>query len=142
MAKFKYFTLKELTATSKRSIDNTPTWEVVEHLAELTEKILEPLRVAWGSSINVTSGYRCEALNKAVGGVATSAHKQGYAADLVPGNGKIDEFGKFARDWLVKNKVKFDQILFETKGKTKWVHIGLYSSTGSQRCETKNLVVK
>lgn len=141
MADFKYFTLKELCATN-RNIENFPSWTIVEHLTELTEKILEPLRVAWGGAIKVNSGYRCEALNKAVGGVSTSAHKNGYAADLYPRNGKIDEFGKFARDWLVKNKVKFDQIIFETKGKDKWVHIGLYSSTGSQRCETKNLTVK
>lgn len=141
MSRFKYFTLKELCETSKR-IDNTPTWDVVEHLAELTEKILEPLRVAWGSSVNVTSGYRCDALNKAVGGVATSAHRLGWAADIVPGNGKIDEFGKFVKDWLAKNNVKFDQLLFETKGRTKWVHIAIRSSTGSQRCDTKSLVVK
>lgn len=145
MAEFKYFSLKELCASdvaTKKKIDNFPSFTVVQHLSELTEKILEPLRSAWGSGIKVNSGYRCDALNRAVGGVSTSAHKQGYAADLVPSNGKIDEFGKFVKDWLVKNKVKFDQVLFETSGKTKWVHIGLKSSTGSQRCETKNLIVK
>ena len=145
MADFKYFTFKELIASdvaAKRKIDNTPSWTVVAHLQELTEKILEPLRAAWGSSIIVNSGYRCDALNKAVGGVSTSAHRLGYAADLFPGNGKIDEFGKFARDWLVNNKVKFDQIIFEVKNKQRWVHVSLRSSTGSQRCETKNLIVK
>ena len=145
MADFKYFTFKELIAsnvTAKRKIDNIPSWTAVAHLQELTEKILEPLRAAWGSSIIVNSGYRCDALNKAVGGVSTSAHRLGYAADLFPGNGKIDEFGKFARDWLVNNKVKFDQIIFEVKNKQRWVHVSLRSSTGSQRCETKNLIVK
>jgi len=145
MADFKYFTLKELCASdvaTKKKIDNFPSFTIVEHLTELTKNILEPLRIAWGSSIKVTSGYRCDALNKAVGGVSTSAHRLGYAVDLQPGNGKIDEFGKFVRDWLVKNRIKFDQVLFETSGKVKWVHIGLYSSTGSQRCETKNLIVK
>ena len=145
MAEFKYFTLKELCASetaTKRKIDNFPSFTIVEHLKEMTEVILEPLRVAWGSSINVTSGFRCDALNKAVGGVATSAHRLGWAVDLQPGNGKIDEFGKFVNDWLIKNKIKFDQVIFETKGKTKWLHIGFKSSTGSQRCETKNLIVK
>ena len=145
MADFKYFTFKELIASdvaAKKKIDNTPSWTVVEHLAELTEKILEPLRAAWGSSIIVSSGFRCDALNRAVGGVSTSAHRLGYAADLYPGNGKIDEFGKFVKEWLIKNNVKFDQVLFETKDRKRWVHIGLRSSTGSQRCETKNLVVK
>ena len=145
MADFKYFTLKELCASdvaTKKKIDNFPSFTVVEHLSELARVILEPLRVAWGSGIIVTSGFRCDALNKAVGGVLTSGHKYGYAADLQPANGKIEEFGKFVKEWLVKNKVKFDQCLWETKGKVKWVHIGLYSSTGSQRCETKNLTVK
>ena len=145
MADFKYFSLKELcssdVATSRR-IDNFPSFSVVEHLTELTSKILEPLRIAWGSPLKVTSGYRCDALNRAVGGVSTSAHRLGYAVDIQPTNGKIDEFGKFVKDWLIKNRIKFDQILFETQGRTKWVHIGLYSSTGSQRCETKNLIVR
>ena len=142
MADFKYFTLKELCATSKKSIDNFPSFTIVAHLSELTEKILEPLRIAWGSSIKVNSGYRCEALNKAVDGVSTSAHKQGYAADLTPSNGKIDEFGKFVKEWLPKSGVKWDQALFEKKGKTKWVHIGIRNSSGHQRCQVKDLDVK
>ena len=145
MADFKYFTFKELIASNeaaKRKIDNTQSWTVVSHLEELTEKILEPLREAWGSSIIVTSCYRCDALNRLVGGVSTSAHRLGYAADLYPGNGKIDEFGKFVKEWLPKSGTKWDQVLFETKDKSRWVHISLKSSTGSQRCETKNLVVK
>ena len=145
MADFKYFTFKELIASdvaAKRRIDNTPSWTVVMHLMELTEKILEPLRAAWGSSIIVNSGYRCDALNRAVGGVSTSAHRIGYAADLFPGNGKIDEFGKFVKEWLPKSGTKWDQVLFESKDKKRWVHISLRSTTGSQRCETKNLIVK
>lgn len=145
MSDFKYFSLKELCSSdvaTQRRIDNFPSFTVVSHLSELTEKVLEPLRVAWGSGIRVTSGYRCDALNRAVGGVSTSAHRLGYAADLIPSNGKIDEFGKFVKNWLVKNNVKFDQVLFEVSNKTRWVHISLRSSTGSQRCETKNLIVK
>ena len=145
MAAFKYFTLKELCASQKakeKNIDNFPSFTIVEHLSELTEKILEPLRVAWGDAIQVTSGYRSEQLNKAVGGVGTSAHKCGYAADLQPSNKKIDEFGAFVKKWLKDNNVLFDQALFETSGKTKWVHISLYSTTHTQRCEVKDLVVK
>ena len=145
MADFKYFTLKELCASdvaTQRRIDNTPSWTVVEHLMELTEKILDPLRAAWGSGIIVTSCYRCESLNRLVGGVSTSAHRLGYAADLFPSNGKIDEFSKFVKEWLLKNNIKFDQVISERSGTKKWVHIGLKSTTGSQRCETKNLVVR
>ena len=140
MPNYPHFALKEFivsdTATKKK-IDNLPSFEVVEHLSELIEKILEPLRVAWGGPIPVTSGYRCEKLNKAVGGVASSAHMRGDAADLQPGNGKIDDFIKFTRMWLYNNHVPFDQLIDERSGKTRWLHIGLYSSTGSQRGEVK-----
>lgn len=145
MPDFKHFTLRELCDSDvarARGIDNFPSFTIVEHLIELTETILEPLRAAWGSSIIISSGYRCDALNKAVGGVSTSAHRLGYAADLFPGNGKIDEFGKFVKDWLLKNRIKFDQVLFECKDKRRWVHISLRSTSGTQRCETKNLFVK
>ena len=80
-----YFTLAELlkSNTAKQNgIDNTPTFEVVRHLEELTEKILDPLRAAWGKPIRVKSGYRCPRLNAAVGGSKTSVHMIGYAADL------------------------------------------------------------
>ena len=140
MPNYPHFTLKELVQSdtaAKKKIDNTPSFEVVEHLSELTEKILEPLRVAWGGPIKVTSGYRCEMLNNAVGGVASSAHMRGDAADLQPSNGQIDEFLNFIRLWFINTGTRFDQLLLETKGKTKWAHISIYSSTGSQRGEVK-----
>ena len=145
MADFKYFTLKEMCASdeaTKRKIDNFPSFTVAEHLVELTATILEPLRAAWGSPIKVTSGYRCDALNRVVGGVATSVHRLGWAADLQPSNGKIDEFIAFTKNWLVKNNIKFDQLLDESKGKTRWLHIGIRSSLGLQRKEIKVLNVK
>ena len=42
-----------------------------------------------GATIRVTSGYRCEELNKIVGGVKTSLHMQGRAVDFVVSDGKI-----------------------------------------------------
>lgn len=142
MNDFRYFTLKELCSSevaAERKIDNFPSWTVVEHLAELTEKILEPLRVAWGGPIKVTSGYRCDALNRAVGGVYNSVHRLGYAADLYPVNGKIDEFIKFTKDWLTRKNIMFDQLIDERKGSTRWLHIGIRSSTGSQRRQFLNI---
>ena len=138
MADFTYFTLKELCSTDKK-IDNFPSWTVVEHLTELTEKILEPLSAEWGSAIRVNSGYRCDALNKAVGGVNNSAHRLGYAADLYPVNGKIDEFITFTKAWLTRKDIKFDQLIDERIGSTRWLHIGIRSSTGSQRKQLLNI---
>lgn len=147
MYKPKYFTLKEFiksdTADSRR-IDNTPSWEVVEHLNSLCEHILDPLREAWGSGIKINSGYRCTELNDAVGGSATSVHRFGYAADLWPlGFGlKFDSFVAFTIDFLQKNHIKFDQLLIEKNSRGQvWLHIGEYSSTGQQRGQVKNMYV-
>lgn len=140
MAKFKYFTLAEFIKSDKATlykIDNTPTFEVVEHLSELTEKILEPLRAAYGKPITVSSGYRSERLNKIVGGVNTSAHLRGDAADLQVAD--MAGFKSFVVDWLKKSGTRFDQCLLEKSGRKEWVHISIYSSTGSQRGQVKLL---
>lgn len=81
----KYFTLKELTrsVTAKnKGIDNTPGEAEKNNLIALVENVLDPLREAWGQPIIITSGYRCPALNRAVGGSATSQHVTGEAADI------------------------------------------------------------
>ena len=134
MPNYTYFTLRELTNSSvaeKNKIDNTPSFEVVEHLSELVDKILEPMRAAYGKAITVTSGYRCAVLNKAVGGVANSAHIYGYAADLRASD--MAGFKKFVREWLISQRVRFDQCILESNGSTEWVHVGLYSPSGAQR---------
>ena len=140
-----YFTLKELCAseTAKaQNIDNFPSFDVAAHLQELADTILNPLRKAWGGPIHVNSGYRCPALNKAVGGVARSVHQIGYAADLRPSNGKTEQFIDFARAWIIASKIKFDQFIHETSadGNTVWLHIGLYNNAGAQRGQFLNLV--
>ena len=73
--------LKSSTA-SARGIDNTPSLEVVSNLQQLSIHVLEPLRAYFNTPIVVSSGYRSPALNKAVGGSATSQHMTGEAADL------------------------------------------------------------
>lgn len=129
----KYFKLEELMTSStarQKSIENLPGWEVVEHLLELAF-FLDDLREAWGSGIKITSGYRNEALNKAVGGVKNSAHQIGYAADIQPANGKIKEFAAFVEKWA-RNK-NYDQIIVERSKKATWIHIGLFNNDHKQR---------
>jgi len=138
----KWFTLQELlksdTATRKR-IDNTPSWEIVANLARLAS-FLDNLREAWGSGIRVTSGYRCPQLNAAVGGVSNSAHQYGNAADIVPVNGKMNEFEAFLRKWVVGKK--WDQIIYETSKSSgaRWIHISLYNGKGEQRCKLFGMI--
>lgn len=122
----KYFTINELCKSetaSKHKIDNTPSAEIIANLTALVDNVLDPLREAWGRPIIVTSGYRCEALNKLVGGVPTSQHKQGQAADI--STGSIEDNKKLF-DLAIKLKLPFDQIIDEYG--YKWVHIS-YSST-------------
>ena len=137
----RYFKLEEFLTSStakQKSIENLPSFEVVEHIKELSE-FLDGLREEWGSGINVTSGFRNSALNKAVGGVDNSVHKTGYAADLQPANGKMEEFKKFIVAWL-KDK-NFDEAIIEKNKKTTWIHIQLYSPNGFQRKKIFSLSV-
>ena len=132
----RFFRLEEFlrsdTAIRKR-IDNSPSWEVVNNLSRLAA-FLDELREAWGSGIRVSSGFRCYALNKAVGGVENSAHQYGNAADISPVNGKMNEFEAFLKKWLKGRK--FDQCIYETSKSSggRWIHLSLFSNRGEQRC--------
>ena len=130
----KYFTIEELcqSETAERlNIDNTPTEEIIANLTYFINRILDPLREAWGSAILVNSGFRCELLNKTIGGSKTSAHKTGWAVDLYPKNEKIEEFKKFIIEFF-KGRM-WDQIILESDGNIEWVHIGLFNNSGKQR---------
>jgi len=52
---------------------------------------LEAARVIAGTAFKITSGWRCPGHNKRVGGVATSAHLVGKAADI-SANGSVERF--------------------------------------------------
>ena len=85
----KYFTLDELvrsTEATARGIDNTPSAEAEARLDILAERLLDPLRELWGAPLSVSSGYRCVALNAAVGGAPNSQHLRGEAADITTGS--------------------------------------------------------
>lgn len=130
----KYFTIEELCQSEtaeKLKINNNPTEEIIEHLKLLIECLLDPIREAWGSAIIVNSGYRCEELNKAVGGSKTSVHKLGWSADIRPKNGKMKEFKEFIVEFI-KTRI-WDQCILERSGNTEWVHISLFNNSGKQR---------
>ena len=142
----RYFTINELCYSETAialGIENTPNEEIKSHLVQLIEELLDPLREAWGSGIKVTSGYRCARLNKALKGSSpTSAHLVGFAADLVPCNGDISGFKRFAVKWLKDTNAPFDQCLCETNGKgVQWLHLGLYNLAMKQRKQILNMRV-
>ena len=125
-----HFTLSEFVRSEtadRNHIDNTPTPEVIENLRALCRNVLEPARLTFGSPIYITSGYRCEALNKAVCGKPTSQHLRGEAADLqVRG---MENLRKLYR--MIKDHGVFDQLLYESNGATKWIHVS-YKKSGNR----------
>ena len=115
-----HFTLSEFTKsiTAERlGIDNKPGYEEVLAMRRLCQEVLEPLRQHYGKPIRITSGFRCEALNKAVGG----EHMLGEAADLSVPNEQV------ARDWFqwIAHHTDFDQMLFEhsSRMRNRWLHL-------------------
>ena len=138
----KYFKLEEFLVSDtaiRKKISNVPSWEVVANLSRLAN-FLDEMREAWGSGIRVSSGFRCPALNSAVGGVQNSAHQYGNAVDITPVNGKMAEFEAFLKRWL-KGK-KWDQCIYESsKTGGRWIHFGLYSNKGEQRCKLFSMAV-
>lgn len=119
----------------------TPDDITVGHLRLLCVLLLEPLRVAWGSGITPTSGYRSPERNATIKEASkTSAHPLGYAADIVPANGKMREFKAFVKKWLTNESMvqidykHFDQCIDERNAAgSEWMHIGLLNGKGEMR---------
>ena len=121
-----HFTLEELTnspTANRLHIDNFPSDTIISSLMELLE-LLEKIRNIYSKPIVVTSGYRCEKLNKAVGGVKTSQHMKGEAADIRSlSNTRKDNKELF--DLIVKmvksNDIYVGQVIDEYN--YNWIHI-------------------
>ena len=130
-----HFTIEEMyaSATAKaKGIDNKPNVQQMINLVYLCAYILEPLRVAMNEPIKIGSGFRCQKLNKAVGGVYNSQHMKGQAADLC-----IDGDIEKGRRWFnyIKDHLPFDQLIMEHNSKgSYWVHVSfVYPDFGKNR---------
>ena len=140
----RFFRLEELLDSStarKLSQQNSPTWEVVENLSRLCVW-LDDMRLAWGSGIKCTSGFRSASVNSAVGGVRNSAHLYGNGADLYPVNGDFDGFVKFLKRWLPTYERSWDECIIESKKGSRCVHFSNYYVTGGQRRKLFEMTVK
>ena len=103
------------------------------------EKVLDPIREDWGSPIIVSRGYRCLELNKAVGGVKTSGHQNGKCADLQV-KGDLRKFSCFVKDWMIKHKMDFDELLYESSGGVTWLHFCWIGKDGKQRMKCFDII--
>lgn len=139
-----HFTIEELyaSATAKRlGIDNKPNVQQVINLVYLAAYVLEPLRVAMNEPIKIGSGFRCQKLNKAVGGVYNSQHMKGQAVDLC-----IDGDLEKGKRWFnyIKDHLPFDQLIMEHNSKgTYWVHVSfVFKDFGKNRHQVINDLLK
>ena len=138
-----HFTIEELCAsdTAKaRGISNKPNTEHIINLVYLAANVLEPLRVAMDEPIKIGSGFRCPALNKAVGGVGNSQHMKGQAADLC-----IDGDIEKGKRWFnyIRQHLPFDQLIWEHNSKgSYWVHVSFRSDGKNRRNVIGNLLKK
>ena len=141
----KYFSIDEMlrSATAKRlGIDNMPSQDILNNIELFIETVLDPIREDWGSAINVSSGYRCPELNKAVGGAKNSGHQYGFCADLqVKGGIKmVRKLADFIFQWMMDHQMKFDELLFERSGNTTWLHFCWIGKDGKQRMKCFDIV--
>lgn len=121
---FDYKEFEKSDTAARLHINNTiKDWFVRDNIKALVDNILQPLRDAWGKPLFINSGYRCLELNKAVGGVPTSQHVLGMAADV----GCSDPYAlaKLAK----KMGLDYDQcILYDT-----FVHFSYRKDGGNRR---------
>lgn len=117
----KYFSFQEMERSDtavRYAIDNSIPENLKNNVARLVDNVLDPLREAWGRPLAVSSGYRCPALNKAVGGSATSHHLRGMAADITTGN-NADNRRLF--QLIINLGLPFTQLIDERD--FSWVHV-------------------
>ena len=121
------------TAT-RRGIDNVPNKEQLSNMKLLAEKVFEPLRAYVGGPIKINSFFRCEELNKAIGGSSKSQHCHGQAIDI------DDTFGRMTNAEMyefIKDNLDFDQMIWEfgDDENPAWVHVSYVSEKENRnRC--------
>ena len=120
-----HFTLAELTKTNTK-IKNVPNEAQVENLKRLCGW-LEELRRRWNTPIIINSGYRSEAVNKAVGGAPNSNHSTGCAVDIhVTGMEQLIRYATILLDISDERHEDFDELLLERSPKgTYWLHFAV-----------------
>ena len=131
----KDFSLNEFEVSEKAKdlgINNEiVSQEIKDAIKSLVDSVLQPLRDAWGMPLAINSGYRCKALNAAVGGVPTSQHTKGEASDVCPfgrnGHGDIKVVTELAR-LAIKLDLPFDQMILYPS----FVHFS-HKAKGEQR---------
>lgn len=117
------FSLEEMIhsdTAEAEGIVNAPNWDVIVQMVLLANNTLEKIRSIFGNKpLIISSGFRCGALNEAVGGAENSAHLLGCAADFtIEGLSPLEICGAL-EDRLYE--LEIDQLINEYD---QWVHVG------------------
>ena len=131
----KHITYKEATrsVTALRlGIENVPNDYELQNMELIAEKVFEPLRKAVNGPIKINSFFRCEELNKAIGGSSRSQHCQGRAIDI------DDVYGYVSNSYMyyyIKDNLDFDQLIWEfgTDTEPDWVHVSYVDSDSNRK---------
>jgi len=131
----KHISYKEATfsqTATRKSIDNTPSADVIERMKAVAENIFEPLRAHVGGPIKINSFYRSIALNVAIGGAKSSQHTRGEAIDIDDTFGHMSNKEMFA---FIKDELDFDQLIWEfgDDENPAWVHVSYASPKNNRR---------
>ena len=138
-----HFSLRELTKT-KTGIENVPSEAQVENLKRLC-RWLEQLRRRWNNlygdgddPIIINSGFRSPEVNKAVGGVSTSNHLTGCAADIrCIGMEQALRYAAILLDISDLNREDYDELLIEQKRNVIWIHFAVRPKDNRRRTNFK-----
>lgn len=129
-----HFTLGELTKSSSHpEIYNVPPPAYVENLRRVCQW-LEMLRRVYSevycdcadTPVKISSGYRSERLNRAVGGNKDSNHLTGCAADIVcSGCQQAVQYASVLIDCFAQMEERWDEIIIEKKYTHYWLHFAV-----------------
>jgi hypothetical protein len=136
----KYFTAYEFYKSDtarKLNIDNIPNEDEMDNIIT-TMRMMDKIRERWTEyckennlskpQILINSGFRCEALNNAVGGSKTSYHRYGSAADFEANNGQNKALFEVVLTMIEDGEITVSQLIWE-KGNDNnpdWIHIAVY----------------
>lgn len=119
-----HFSLEELTRSdyaNEHGLNNKANEYIEKNLMMLCVLILEPLRIALNRPISINSGYRCKEVNAGVGGVPSSLHLLGLAADIhFQSEAELKEMLS-----VLKGNKHLDLALVERSKNAKWLHVQL-----------------
>ncbi|MCK5703611.1 MAG: hypothetical protein KAI29_20780 [Cyclobacteriaceae bacterium] len=137
-----YEVIKSQTAI-RRNINNEPDEIQLDNIRQLAENIFEPLREivsterGVSSPLRITSCFRSQKLNTAIGGSRSSAHCKGSAMDIDI-DGLYDENDLINADlfYIIEEQLPFDQLIWEfgDENNPNWVHVG-YRDVAANRME-------